>query len=109
MFGLYKKMFIGLLTNIVNASNHTKCMSLNNQICMTRRTLINLHRNEYSQRSRYYPFVDNLDTCARNCNSLNELSNRVCVPNKTENLNSRVFNLITGRNELKTVKNTCIV
>ena len=31
MFGFIKKMFIELLTNMVNASNHTKCASLNNQ------------------------------------------------------------------------------
>ena len=29
MFGLSKKIFIGLLTGIVSASNHTKCVSLN--------------------------------------------------------------------------------
>ena len=35
MFGLIKEIFIGLLTGIVRASNHIKCMSLNNQKCMT--------------------------------------------------------------------------
>ena len=30
MFWLIKKMFIGLLTGLVNGSNHTKCVSLNN-------------------------------------------------------------------------------
>ena len=49
MFGTIKKMFIVLLTNIVNASNHTKCVSLNNQKCMIKSTLINLHTNEYSE------------------------------------------------------------
>ena len=34
MFGLIKKMFIGLLTDIVRASNHTKPMSLSNKKCM---------------------------------------------------------------------------
>ena len=57
MFGLIKKTFIGLLTGIVSASNHTKCMSLSNQKCMTQSTLINLHPNEYSQEFHYYPFV----------------------------------------------------
>ena len=28
MFGLIKKIFVGLLTDIVSASNHTKCVSL---------------------------------------------------------------------------------
>ena len=31
MFGLIKKVFIGLLINIVNASNHAKCVSLGNK------------------------------------------------------------------------------
>ena len=30
MLGLTKKIFIGLLGSIVNASNHTKCVSLRN-------------------------------------------------------------------------------
>ena len=30
MFGIIEKIFIGLLTRIVNASNHTKCVSLSN-------------------------------------------------------------------------------
>ena len=32
------------------------------------------------------------------CNTVNELCNKVCVPSKTENSNSNVFNTITGRN-----------
>ena len=48
MFGLIKKMFIGLLISTVNASNHAKCVLLSNQKCMTQSTLINLHPNEYS-------------------------------------------------------------
>ena len=48
MFRLFKKMFIGLLTIIASASNHTKCVSLSYQKCMTEPTLVNLHPNEYS-------------------------------------------------------------
>ena len=33
------------------------------------------------------------------CNTFNDLSNRVCVPNKTEDLNLSVFNMIKGINE----------
>ena len=32
MFGLIKKMFIGLLISIINASNYTKRVSLTNQV-----------------------------------------------------------------------------
>ena len=43
MFGLIKKIFAGLLTGLVNGSNHTKYVSLRNQKCITQTTLINLH------------------------------------------------------------------
>ena len=94
-------MFIVLLDSTVNASNHTKCMSLRNQKCKIQPTLINLHLNEYNQELHYYPFVVKLDKCAGSCNTLNDLSNRVCVPNKTEDLNIHVFNIKTGKNESK--------
>ena len=51
---------------------------------MTQPTFVNLHRNEYSQRLCYYLFAVNLDKCVASCNTLNDLSSRLCVPNKTE-------------------------
>ena len=94
---------MGLLISIVNASNHTKCVSLSNQKCMTQPNLINLHPNGYSQEFHYYPFAVKLDRCVGSCNTLNDLSNKVCVVNKTEDLNLKVFNMITGINESKTL------
>ena len=94
-------MFAVLLTSIVNASNHTKRVSLSNQQCSTQPTLINLQPNEYTQGLRYYPFAVNLDRCTGNCNTLNDLSNRICVANKIEDLNLNVFNMIKGVNESK--------
>ena len=38
-------MFIVLLPDTVSVSNHTKCVSISNQKCMTQPTLINLHPN----------------------------------------------------------------
>ena len=69
---------------------------------MTQPTLINSYPRKYSQGLRYCPFVVNLDRCARSCNTLNDLSNKVCVPNKTEDLNLSLFNMITGINYSKT-------
>ena len=34
LFGSIKKVFIGLLTGLVNGSNHAKCVSLSNQKCI---------------------------------------------------------------------------
>ena len=61
LFGLIKKIFIGLLTGLVNESNHTKCVSLSNQKFIFQPTLTNLHLNVYSQEFQYYPFMVKLD------------------------------------------------
>ena len=103
MFGLIKKIFMGSLISIANACNHTKCVSSSNQKCMIQPTFINLHPNEYSQEFHYYLFTVKLNKCVGSCNTLNDLSNKVCVPNKTEDLNLNVSNMITGINESKTL------
>ena len=72
MFGLIKKIFIGLLTGIVIASNHTKCVFLSNQKFMTQPTFINLHLNEYSQEFHCYAYSVKLDRCVGICNTLND-------------------------------------
>ena len=61
---------------------------------MTLPTLINLHPNECNQALRDYPLTVNLDRCMGSCNTCNDMSNRVCVPDKTEDLNLSVFNMI---------------
>ena len=101
MFGLIKKVFTGLLTGIVSASNHTKCGLLSNQKCKIPPTLFNLHPNEYRKEFYYYTFAVKLDRCAGSCNIINDLSNKACLPNKTEDLNLSVLNMITEINESK--------
>ena len=100
---LIKKIVIGLFTGPVNRFNHARCILLSNQKCMIQPTLINLHSNEYSQEFYYYPFAVKLDSCVGSCKTPNDLSNKVCIPNKTENSNLSVFNMITGINESKTL------
>ena len=83
-------MFIVSLSNILIGSNHTMCVSLSNQKC-----IIILHPNECIQEFHYYPFAVKLDRCVGSCNTLNDISNKVCFPNKTEDLNLSAFNMIT--------------
>ena len=97
MFGIIKKIFIIVLFSIVNASNHTKYVSLSNQKCEIQPNLINLHPKEFSQKF-HYPFAIKLDRCVRSCNTLNDLSNKVCIRNIIEDLNLSMFCIITGIN-----------
>ena len=71
MFGIIKKMFIVLLSNIVNGSNYTKSLSFSNQKCMIQPT-INLHPNEYNQQLYCYPFAVKLNRCVGSFNTLND-------------------------------------
>ena len=93
-----KQMLSGLLgfgeslASTVNPSEH-------NQQCMIEPIIINLHPNEYTQGLSHYSYVVNLDRCMGSCNTLYGLSNRICVLNKTENLNLNAFNMITEISE----------
>ena len=65
MLGIIKKMFIVVISGIVNTSNHAKCVSLRNQKCKIQ--------------SHYYPFAVKLDRFVGSCNTLNDLSNKLCI------------------------------
>ena len=94
-------MFILLFINIVNASNCTKCVSLSNEKYEIQPGLINLHSNKCSQELHYYPFVVELDRYIGRCSTYKDWYNKGCVPNKTEDLNTHVFNMITWKQESK--------
>ena len=89
MLGIIKKMFIVAIFGIVNASNHAKYVLLGNQKCKIQ--------------SYYYPFAVKLDRFVGSCNTLNDLSNKLCIPNNSEDLNLSGLNMITGINESKTL------
>ena len=78
-------------------------MLFSNQEWMIQPPLINLRLGEYSQEFRYYPFAVKLDICFESGNTLNDLPYKVVVPNKTENVNLSMLNMITGINVSKTL------
>ena len=80
-------------------SNHTKRVSLSYQKFTIQLAVINLHSGDYSQDFQYYLFAANKDRRVGSCNFLNDLSNEVCVPSKTEDLNLSVFIMIIEKNE----------
>ena len=61
---------------------------------MVRPTLIDLNLVEL----KYYPFIISLDKCNGSCNVL---SPKIHVPKETKNINGKVFNIITNKNEAK--------
>ena len=88
MFGFIKQVFIIVLS--FSESLASIVISLDNQQRMNQPILINLHCNEHSQGLRYYQFAVSVDRSMGSCNVLNDLSNKVCIANKTEDLNLSV-------------------
>ena len=82
----------GSIVSMAKDSKFTACISSNNQSWMNRTTLIGLNPAEYNQGFHYYPFIVNLDRCNWSCNTLNDTSGKISVPNKKEDLG--VFNII---------------
>ena len=97
MFEFIQKIIIGLLTSLVNASIHTKCVFVTDQKYTLQPTSINVHPNEYTKGLRYYPFEINLGRVSE-VNTFTDLSIKVCVLNKTEDLNLNMLNMIVGMN-----------
>ena len=72
---------------------------------MTRTTFIGLNPDKYNEGLCYYPVMINLDICNRNSNTFDDPSSRICVSNKTADVNSSVFNVITRINKSKKLTN----
>ena len=58
---------------------------------LARPILIDSKSNEL----HYPPFMVSLDRCHGSCNTLDDFSNRICAPNKTEDVNLSVAKMIT--------------
>ena len=62
----------------------TKFVSLNNEPCTIRPTVIDLNPIELN----YYPFMINLDKCNGTCNGVDSLSTKICIPCETKDVNA---------------------
>ena len=78
------------------AQDRTKCLFLNDETCMVRPTPIDLNPAEL----KYYPLMISLDKCT---GSSNALSPEICVRKETKDKNVKSFNMITNKNEAKTM------
>ena len=75
MFARIKKIFIGLLTRIVNGTNHKNVYSwVIRNVWFNLLLLIHILMNTIKD---CYPFVVELDRCAGICNTFNDLSNKL--------------------------------
>ena len=74
-------LFVVLLRfNESLASDETKCLFLNDELCMVRPTTIYMNPVEL----KYYPFMISLNKCIGSCNAL---SPKICLPKENKDIN----------------------
>ena len=96
-FGFIKKMFVGLLSICTigsfgkslasNLKGPIAYVSLNNQSCQTRPTLVNINSDE----TLFYPFAVSVNKCNGSFNTIDHPYAQGCVRNKVKNANVKVF------------------
>ena len=77
--------------------NSLECVSMNNQECRTRTKIININNKE----PVFYPFSIKVDKCSGSFNNINDPYAKLYVPDVVQNINVKVFNLISFTNQTK--------
>ena len=67
---------------------------MNNQPRLIRPALIDLNHDEL----HYYPFIINMNKGDGSCKTVEYPFGTICVPNKIEDLDLKVFNIVKGIN-----------
>ena len=80
--------------------NSLECISIKNQECKIREEVINVNTNN----PVFYPFSLKVNKYSGNCNNISDPYARLCVPNVVKNINLKVFNLMSWRNQTKQIK-----
>ena len=84
------------LTNV----NSLSCISLNNQAFKVRPEIVNVNSNE----PMFYPFIIKTSKCSGSCNNINDPYVKICVTDVVQDLNVKVFNLMSRTNETRHIK-----
>ena len=102
MFRSIKQIFISTIIffSTLPGINSLKCVSMNNQECKLRSEIVDVSSNGLI----FYPFSIKVNKCNGICNNVSDPYARICVPDDVENLNVKLFNLMTLTNETKHIK-----
>ena len=87
------------LSGLVSAAL-LSCNSMNNRARKVRPEIVNINSNE----PVFYPFSIKTSKCSGSCNNINDPYAKICVLDAVENLNVKVFNLMSRTNETRHIK-----
>ena len=84
----------------LSSVNTLECVSMNSQKWKVRPEIVNVNRKE----PIFFTFSIKTSKCSGSCNNINDPYAKMCVSDLVENLNVKVFNLISRKNETRHIK-----
>ena len=104
MFAFIKKCFFTGLTFLSTLTKVNSLslsyISMNNQERKVRPQIVNTNSDELV----FYPFSIETSKCGGSCYNINDPYAKMCVPDVVNNLNVKVFNLMSRTNETGQIK-----
>ena len=93
MFRLIKKSFFTGLTFLLTLTsvNTLSSISMNNQEYKVRPQIVNVNGDD----PVFFSFSIKTSKCSGSCNNINNPCAKLCVPDVLENVNVKVFNLMS--------------
>ena len=93
MFRLIKKSFFTGLTFLLTLTsvNTLSIISMNNQEYKVRPQIVNVNGDD----PVFFSFSIKTSKCSGSCNNINNPCAKLCVPDVLENVNVKVFNLMS--------------
>ena len=73
---------------------------MNNQEGKVRTEIININSNE----PKFYPYSIKVNKCSGSCNNISDPYGKLCVPDAVNNINVKLFNLMSITNETRHIK-----
>ena len=94
MFNFIKKVLVLVLISTVNS---LKCISLKNQECRVRKTIIS---NDYM----VFPYKIETKRCIGSCDDINNPYSKVCIPDIVKKSVLKCFDLVYSKNKTKLIQ-----
>ena len=76
---------------------------MNNQACKERPQIVSINGDS----PVFFPYSIKISKCSGSCNNINNPLAKLCVRDVVKNLNIKVFNLVSGTNEIRRIGEMC--
>ena len=102
MFGFIERCFFTWLVLLwtLTSVNSLSCISMSNEECKVRPQIVNVN----GDKPVFFCLSIKTSKCSGSCDNINNPHAKLCVPDVVQNLNVKVFNLMSRSNETRHIE-----